>query len=176
MLRQRFVIVFPDNSMIECDTVVSIEHSIEAQASKFRVETGAKRTDHTVVDPKTSKIEAIVSDTPLDQLLQPQNPNRSQRAFDMLEKALTDRPIVSVFAGRRYYPQAIITLFSGTDNIDNLGQLRFNCAVQEFVETTVQTVQVRRVAKPSNHKPKAKLGTKFADKIKAVAEGKAAGV
>lgn len=172
MLGERFVIVFPSGATLEADTVLSVEHSLDAEATKFPTETGAKSTDHTIIEPKTSAIEAEVSDTPLDKSLRPRGPSRANQAFLLIEKAMEDRMVCAVFTGLRTYPHALLTSFRATDSIDNLGKLVFSLTVQEYRETTATSVS-RRVTKVSNHKPKAKLGAKAADRIKNIAAGKA---
>lgn len=176
MLGERFTIVLADGRLIECDTVVSLSHSVDAKVTKFPVEADqggmTSVQDHVVREPRTSDVEAIVSDTPLLRTLEPRVPRRAETVWLMLEAAAEQGKAVQVMAGYRTYERAVLTSLKTEDVIANLGQLRFKVTVQELITATARTARLRvKVKTKAKHKVKVQQGVKFADKIKAVAAG-----
>lgn len=180
MLGKRFTILLSDGRLIECDTVVSLSHSVDAKATKFPVESDqggmTSEQDHVVREPLSSEIEAIVSDTPL-LALEPRVPNRAETVWQMLEAAAQLGKAVKVQAGYRNYERALLLSLRTEDVLVNMGQLRFKVTVQELLTATARTARLRKKVKTkAKHKVKVQQGVKFADKIKAVAAGTASSV
>lgn len=182
MLGERFVIVLPNGRRIEADTVVSLRHSSEAKATKYPVEgrdgkPASSATDHVVREPRSTEVEAIISDTPLDPALQPVVANRAEMAWLLLEATAEAGQPVQVFAGMRMYDRALLQRLECEETVQTLGWVRFKLQVQELLTATSRTARLRVSVKSKHkHKPKAQNGVKFKDKIKAVVDGKATGV
>lgn len=181
MLGERFTIVLADGRAIECDTVISLSHSVDAKATKFPVEADqgglTSIQDHVIHEPRSSEVEAIVSDTPLLLTLEPRVPNRAETVWQMLESAVELGKAVQVLAGYRIYAQAVLLSLRTEDVVANMGMLRFKVTVQELLTATSRTARLRKKVKTkAKHKVKVQQGVKFADKIKAVAAGTASSV
>lgn len=174
MLGERFIIILNDGRRIEADTYTTAKHKVEGQASKFPLSSGAKTTDHVVLDPKTTMVEACYSDTPVDESLQPSGALRAQRVHAWLEQAIVARLPVQVFAGYKVFPAALLTMLEVDDTLANAGMLRASLRIEEQLTVTARTVQL--VKRKAKHKPKAQKGQKFATKIAAVKAGTAASV
>jgi hypothetical protein len=168
-LGERFIVILADGRTVEADTWRSFKHSLEVQPTKYRVETGVKPIDHAVLEPKTSSIEAVYSDTPLDPTIAPGGPFRSQRCWLWLQEAAEARNPVQVYAGLRYYPAAILTSLGTDESLSTAGSVVASISIQEFLST--QSLVVRTVKRKAKQKKKVQNGQKFADKIKAVAAG-----
>ena len=172
-----FVIILPSGARIDVDTVVSMEHSGEARATKYPIEaTGStpatSASDHVIIEPTTTAVEAIVSDSPLDITAAPAVSHRASAVWGMLESISRGGMVVEVFAGLRYYPRALLQRLTTTEDLSNSGWLRFKVTVQELLTSSSKTAKIK-VKHKHKHKPKVQKGPKFKDKIKAVVEGKA---
>lgn len=168
---ERFTIILNDGRVVEADTWRNIQHSAEATPTKYRVSSGVKPIDHTVLEPKTTQITALYSDTPLDATIAPGGPFRAQRVYQWLQQAMDDRNPVQVYAGLRYYPAAIISSLSADESFATAGTLVASITVQEFRTAQSLVVKVRTVKRKSSHKKKIQTGQKEAEKIAAVQAG-----
>lgn len=178
MIGKRFVITFADGRRLDCDTALVLEHSLDAKPTSNPVEADsggvAHSQDHVVIEPRTTDVEAIVSDTPLDPSLQPQAPGRVEAAVALLEQGVQAGMPVQVQAGLRTYARATLGGLRYDESLLNSGQFRFKLVVHEVLIATSRTAVVkRRVKNKGKGMAKAHKGVKFADKIKAVATGTA---
>ena len=168
---ERFIVILADGRTVEADTWRNLKHSSEATPTKYRVSTGVKPIDHAVLEPKSTQITAIYSDTPLDANIEPGGPFRSQRCWQWLQQALDDRNPVQVYAGLRYYPAAIISSLSTDESLQTSGSVVVELAVQEFRTSQSLVVKVRTVKRKASHTKKIQKGQKEAEKIAAVQAG-----
>ncbi len=176
MLNRRFVIVFSDGRKLECDTAVTFSHSLDAKPTSNPVEADSGGVvhiqDHVVVEPRSTNVEAIVSDTPLDFSLQPDSPGRVLTAVEMLETAVQAGKQVQVNAGLRTYARATLGGLEYDETQIALGQLRFKITVHELVTATSRTATIKRRGKSkAKHSKKAHKGMRFADQVKGVIAG-----
>lgn len=154
---------------VQCDAEIRTVHGKEGQLTEHAVESGAPVTDHYRVRPDEVEIDAIVSDSPLNNIPIPgwgtvtsigaalaggdQTP--SQTARDALEAYFDNAEIITIETRRRTYEQMVLTSLSYADEVANGNVLRFTVRARRIRLTDTATgVAIELPASPTHAKKK----------------------
>lgn len=139
---------------IVMDATLSEAHSYSADVTDFPVERGSAITDNVREKPTQLRIDAFISDFPL------QNPNtqqstptsftqsplnqtkRSQDALDTLNRLKREGVTITVTTGIRTYKNMVIQTIDVTRDKSIRNGIRFTMSLREIIVVQTQTVQV----------------------------------
>lgn len=127
--------------LVELDVTLSENHTFNARATNFPIETGGDITDHIINDPDILNLSGIVSDTPLNAL---SFFSRSIDAFNRLVEIHERREPITVVTGLKVYNNMVMTLLDVPRNIQTGQSLTFNITLQNIKFDSTAQLLVNR--------------------------------
>lgn len=115
--------------LVELDVTISENHTFNARATNFPVETGGDVTDHIINDPDILNLSGIVSDTPLNIF---SFFTRSIDAFNRLLDIHNKRQPVTVVTGLKVYQNMVMITMDVPRTIQTGQSLTFNLTFQNI--------------------------------------------
>ncbi len=151
---------------VRLDAAVREEHVASARVTESPVESGAKISDHVVLEPQTLNIDGVITDTPV--YLHPASQNeddglltvplassgsRAIDAFEALRRLLEARAPLTVVTGLHVYENMVLTNVSVPREPESGLALRFSAELRQVRIVHSQTVP------PNKASPKKKKKT-----------------
>ena len=128
----------PDGSGVlglELDVVVSEAPEFKATPTKSPVESGAKISDHVVLEPRTLSIEGIVTSTPATPLGSGRgliSPNAPADAHEYLRRLWETREPFTFVGGLDVYENMVLTSYTPAKTSKTGDALEFRAAMEQI--------------------------------------------
>lgn len=142
---------------IELDAVISESHTNTVRVTKNPIELGADITDHAIIEPKSIRILAQVSDSPLGAAALGQivdlisglfgtstseNITRSNAAYNAMVQLMEQREPIEVQTKLLLYNNMIITSLSVVQDKDSSNVTLMNITLEEVFITESKSVKL----------------------------------
>lgn len=147
------VLDFGVNDVVQFDIERTLTPTLETEATEYPVESGSVYSDSLIRRPRMWEINALVSNTPLTDTLNPRLQNGQTRVsavWSRLVQAWQNRQTFAYSDDMDGIPVAVITNVSAPRNAENQNALEMTLTVKEILIATAQRAKLVRV--PSNGK------------------------
>lgn len=158
------IVIDVEGAAIEVDAVISERHSAQVELTKHPVESGVSPTDHARLLPQKLRLEAMVTNTPLNQVDRdfrgvsgdasssgaPGATGYAQRVLAELDKIRTDRGLIVISTPVRVYRRMMLTSIEVPRDSKTADALRITLEFEELriVKTDVAKLEVQNTAPP----------------------------
>ena len=134
--------------LIVPDTYTTATHTATAKITNFPIESGAKVSDHMILDPRTVAVEMVVCVGGDDETVQPpHSPDRPRAVYETLLAAQLSRTPFRADIGADSYPVCAISELSHVDLYENGDSYKISLKLQELLIANAQTVPAFRLKK-----------------------------
>lgn len=132
--------------LIVPDTYTTATHTATAKITKFPIESGAKVSDHMILEPRTVALEMIVSVAGDDVTVQPSHsPDRPRSVWETLLSAQLSRTPFRADIGADSYAVCGIEDLTHVDLYENGDSYKITLKLQEMLIANAQTVPAFRL-------------------------------
>lgn len=144
----------PDGSGVlglELDVVISESPEYKATPTRFPVESGAKITDHVLVEPRRLSIEGIVTATPaipLGGLRGLISPNAPADAHEYLKQLLETREPFTFVGGLEVYENMVLTSYTPVRTSKTSDALEFRATMEQIAIVSTELVPATNFKEP----------------------------
>jgi hypothetical protein len=153
-----------DGYGVAFDATVSTQHQSRAVVTEFPVERGSNAADHVRQQPKRVTLSGIVGPTPLRPTTLgagdltrgfPEQDERAQRAFDVLENLQDDGELLQVITPFKTYSNMILESTVVTRDKDKTTILDASCTLLQIRTTESETINLPAPRLPRGQATKA---------------------
>lgn len=131
------------------DVSIEEKHERRIRVTRHPVEEGADIADHSIVEPASLTIRAVISNTParsridLSGTQTPRDfaPDRAEQAYEELVETMEERQPVAVFTTLREYDNMLIESISVPRNVELGNAVEVSIRLTEVITVSGETVE-----------------------------------
>lgn len=142
------VLDFGVNDVLQFDIEKTLTPGMELEITEYPVESGAVYSDGLIRRPRTWEVNALVSNTPLTDSLNPRLQNGQTRVsavWSRLTQAWQNRQTFQYSDDMDTIPVAAVQSISAPRNAENQNAMELTITIKEIIIATAQRAKVRAV-------------------------------
>ena len=142
------VLDFGVNDVLQFDIERTLTPSMELGVTEYPVESGSVYSDGLIRRPRTWEVNALVSNTPITDTLNPrlqQGQTRVSAVWSRLVQAWQLRQTCTYSDDMDRVPVVAIAAVSAPRNADNQNAMELTITIKEIITATAQRAKLRRV-------------------------------